>query len=360
MKIAIFIRGYITHGIIGGMPSACKTLAEGLAKVGNEVHIITTGHMLVKQLIINDNLTVHHVDCETLKYTPEWYENAHRKFIELDNFDIAYSESGANSQFVDKIEVPTIARLHGVSYEEVINHLNLMYVKKRMPNDKDFKYINETYIQYFKDIEILKKYDCLVAISNLSAKVMKNRFFHPNVTTVYNAYNEQIFKPQTEKPYNASLFVAAGHNSDRKGFDVIKRAIGIARQQVPTLQLIIATGKPQEELAGLYQSACAFIDASNHFTGTNMTCIEAMGCGTPVICSDMENFREMTDDMQTYFPLGDAEALAREILKIYHIPTMRDKGSKDALESAKKFGIDTHIIKHMELFKMLSTEREEM
>jgi glycosyltransferase involved in cell wall biosynthesis len=70
------------------------------------------------------------------------------------------------------------------------------------------------------------------------------------------------------------------------------------------------------ELPRYYRSADLYVSAS-HSDGTSISLLEAMACGIPVLVSDIPGNREWVTPSENgwLFPEGDADALARAILK---------------------------------------------
>jgi glycosyltransferase involved in cell wall biosynthesis len=71
-----------------------------------------------------------------------------------------------------------------------------------------------------------------------------------------------------------------------------------------------------DKLPHYYQSADLYL-AATHSDGTSISLLEAMGCGCPVLVSDLDGNREwVTPEKNGWlFPQGDAHAMAQAILK---------------------------------------------
>jgi glycosyltransferase involved in cell wall biosynthesis len=123
------------------------------------------------------------------------------------------------------------------------------------------------------------------------------------------------------------------------GVDVIARAFVLAARQYPELQLLMLgkgslatdlhqifisggvedrvhfTGQvSQDDLPRFYRSADLYVSAS-HSDGTSISLLEAMGCGRPVLVSDIPGNKEwvISDYNGWLFPDGDVAALADSI-----------------------------------------------
>jgi len=63
----------------------------------------------------------------------------------------------------------------------------------------------------------------------------------------------------------------------------------------------------------LYNSADVFVFPST-YEGYGLPVMEALSCGTPVMCSDIPVFREIYKNNVTYFPVGNYHSLSNKIL----------------------------------------------
>ena len=78
---------------------------------------------------------------------------------------------------------------------------------------------------------------------------------------------------------------------------------------------------PENDLPVLYQSAHAFVFPSLS-EGFGLPGLEAMACGTPVICSDIPVFREIYGESAVYFDPYRVDDIARRILEVLHYDAM--------------------------------------
>jgi glycosyltransferase involved in cell wall biosynthesis len=68
-------------------------------------------------------------------------------------------------------------------------------------------------------------------------------------------------------------------------------------------------------LPALYRGATAAVAPSLH-EGFGMTLLEAMGCGTPVVCCDNAAYREVVDDAAIFFDGLSVAGIAERLLEI--------------------------------------------
>lgn len=84
-----------------------------------------------------------------------------------------------------------------------------------------------------------------------------------------------------------------------------------------------------EELAGLYRHASAYVTASL-LEGFGLPVLEAMSFGTPVLASAIPPHLEVAGEAATFFPPGDGRALATAVVELL--------GSSRAQERARRAG----------------------
>jgi glycosyltransferase involved in cell wall biosynthesis len=86
----------------------------------------------------------------------------------------------------------------------------------------------------------------------------------------------------------------------------------------------------ESEIGGLYAGADVVVSATTSEGGINGTLIEGILARKPIICSDLEVFRErLSDGDVTYFPVGDYQALGKCIAEVCgDWGTVRDRAER--------------------------------
>lgn len=69
---------------------------------------------------------------------------------------------------------------------------------------------------------------------------------------------------------------------------------------------------PADSLGSLYRAALACLFPSRH-EGFGMPLLEAMACGTPVLCSDIPSYREIAQDCALYFQTDNARTFESQM-----------------------------------------------
>lgn len=160
-----------------------------------------------------------------------------------------------------------------------------------------------------------------------------------------------LFTP-TQETRAAHEFLFVGRLVPKKGVEVLIRALSIVARQHPQVRLRIVGDGPEREplqrlaaglglsghiafegarppadLPALYRRCTALVFPSvvaedNDQEGLGLVLVEALGCGCPVICSELEATRDVIAHGVTglHYPPGDHDALARQMLGVLDDP----------------------------------------
>jgi glycosyltransferase involved in cell wall biosynthesis len=167
------------------------------------------------------------------------------------------------------------------------------------------------------------------------------------IATLYNRINvEEVSSEQVDResarialglPKSAWIVGNAGRLHPDKDQTTLIRAFAAARSELPadSLLAIMGSGRLESSLKQLaadlgvadqvrflgqipagrryFKAFDLFALASNH-EPFGMVLLEAMAAGVPLICSDCGGGREVVAGVGEVFPLGDSQALARQML----------------------------------------------
>jgi glycosyltransferase involved in cell wall biosynthesis len=192
------------------------------------------------------------------------------------------------------------------------------------------------------------------------------------VDTIYNpAYKDEIPVMMTEPVSHEwvkkkRVVIAVGNFKPAKDYPTLIRAINHLQQWKETHLIILGNGDRRKEMItlaeelgirkrvsfpGFVDNPYAYIAKSDVFVlssaweGFGNVVVEAMGCGTPVVCTDCPGGPSEILDDGTYGPLvpvGDSQALADAIQRMFINPTCADK-----LKSrAEDFSIESVVDKY--------------
>jgi glycosyltransferase involved in cell wall biosynthesis len=93
---------------------------------------------------------------------------------------------------------------------------------------------------------------------------------------------------------------------------------------------------PTEELPNWYRAALAFVYPSL-FEGFGLPVLEAMACGTPVLCSDAPSLGEVAGEAALIFAAEDTKALREALARIVAESSLRQHLRKRGLAQACQF-----------------------
>jgi len=212
--------------------------------------------------------------------------------------------------------------------------------------------------------------DQIITISQSMKSEILNFEPRSNVEIVYCGINKSLFSSKDEislKTIRLKLnlpkefILAVGHLEARKDYPTLIEAVAILKrmglklplvivgndngelQKINSLihskdlskEVILLSGIITEDLCGLYQLCNLFVFPSR-YEGFGIPVLEAMASGTPIILSDISVFKEITENKLIYFPVGNSESLANEIIKLINkssdLITMRDYGIRRVLD----------------------------
>ncbi len=148
------------------------------------------------------------------------------------------------------------------------------------------------------------------------------------------------------------FFLYVGANEERKNLGRLRQAFGRLTASGIESELVICgpeapdqrvepgvrwVGRVTEaELRVLYRAARAFVFPSL-YEGFGLPVLEAMACGTPVICSRATSLPEVAGDAALYFDPLDVPALTSAMIRCQTEPALRSELSARGLVQASRF-----------------------
>ena len=197
-----------------------------------------------------------------------------------------------------------------------------------------------------------------------------------DISVIPNGIDRSVFKPHTRENTVPRVFCVGAIRSLFKGIPDIFGALMKLRSEEMEFSLVRASAEPEEEvdlplkeefhhnpaqemLARLYAGADIYVGASSN-ESFYLTPLEAMACGTAVICSDLPAVREYAAPDRDFlpFPPGDVPALARQLRRALRYPELRRCLADNGLDAAAKMDWDVIIPRYEELLRTLWQRRE--
>jgi glycosyltransferase involved in cell wall biosynthesis len=140
-----------------------------------------------------------------------------------------------------------------------------------------------------------------------------------NVNTVIDTYSNLPKKIQTK--YKLKVVGGDWHN----------HKLITDKENVELLGFV-----DNKDLIDLYQNTSLFVFASS-YEGFGFSVLEAMKCGSPVLCSDATSLPEIGDSAVEYFSLENFKELTNQMTKILSSKEKRLQMSKKGKKRSEKF-----------------------
>ncbi len=214
---------------------------------------------------------------------------------------------------------------------------------------------------------IAKKSTYITTCSEFIRRAIKYYIPKIDINNLFNLYSaiENKYKPlpkeaqkiKEELKIKGPILLYIGRIAKYKGVDDIIKAYQIAKKEIPDLNLVMG-GKPdfymektyqewkrkykdihfigfvsEKEIPAFFTMGDIFVTYSYASEGFGLTPIEAIACGTPVICSSLVAYREVLKDNAIFVPPRNPKELAKEIVSL-----LQDDSKRQALiQKAQKF-----------------------
>jgi glycosyltransferase involved in cell wall biosynthesis len=108
-------------------------------------------------------------------------------------------------------------------------------------------------------------------------------------------------------------------------------------ERSPVRDVVLFPGYvPDEDLPAIYAGAQALVLPSL-YEGFGLPVLEAMACGTPVVCSNASSIPEIGGDVALYFDPTDVEAMTKIISRVLHDAALREEMQTRGLVQAARF-----------------------
>ncbi|HXV13788.1 MAG TPA: glycosyltransferase family 4 protein [Candidatus Krumholzibacteria bacterium] len=171
---------------------------------------------------------------------------------------------------------------------------------------------------------------------------------------VLGGVNRELFHPVAgaRAPSDAFVVLCSGDPREHKGTRTVTDAIERVRFAHPrvVLETYHGRGIPQSEMAACYARADLFVDAQWH-AGWNNPVVEAMACGTPVVCSDIGGVADFAFHERTALVVAprDVDGFASAIARMIDSPALRAALAANALREVDRFDWDAAVERFLSL-----------
>lgn len=313
MKIALVCRVYPTCRP-GGMGFVCQDRARALAKLGHEVHVLTTSrNRHAGEEIQDEGVAVHHMPSTSVEYSDEFRDHC---IIHCNAFepDILHSDSFDvlrpwMPQWANGTKTVIAATMHGCCWGSYFSDVNLWM--RDGGNVPEFSSRDMA-----RERDIMLGYHRMIGISIHEHWILTNLMGLFNAKLVYNPLPDYFFDGTSylsENPPRRFLCSAVTQHQ-RRGFHIAQRAADKAG-----VELLTVSNRPRHELPALIDSCSGLILPTTFAQGMDLAVSESIARFRPVYASSTGSYQRESESGGIYegviklFPLdgnGLAEALA--------------------------------------------------
>ncbi len=281
MKLVLVCRVWTGHRP-GGMPNVLHDRAVELARLGHEVHVLTTGGLA--QCAEEEGVQVHSLDCP-----PQIYSDAFARECESRVNHLAPGLLHLDSYDRDRCwwsGRPNVAvSMHGLAFGGWLTKLNLARLGRGVFDPHDTQWTDEA--------RQLAEARVVIAVSRWELTIMRQIYGLTHARLVYNPIGSWFFNlPRTPRPKAGRFFCAGMALHHERGFD-----IAAAAAERAGVELITARGVPREKMPSLYDHCDALVLPTFLSQGYDLTVAESLTRGRPVIASAAGSYLDELEDM---------------------------------------------------------------
>ncbi|XP_071705554.1 uncharacterized protein [Rutidosis leptorrhynchoides] len=353
LKIAVFTRKWPVGTTPGGMERHAYTLYMALATRGHEIHIFTSPpHEDVT--LMNTKKTTNEPIVHFHEGDPgEWHYNKAWEQYEVENdkrhFDVIHTESVALPHYKAR-NIPNLAvSWHGIALESVSSSIYQDLLRR--PNEQMSQNFNKSLQvmipKVLNEIRFFRNYQHHIAISDSCGEMLRDVYQIPSkrVHVIVNGVNEDDFREDPELgkkfrskigvPQNASLLLGvAGRLVKDKGHPLLYEAFAKLMKKYKNVYLVVAGAGPWQqrymelgsqvivlgsmspsELRGFYNGIDIFVNPTLRPQGLDLTLMEAMMAGKPVMASRFPSIKGtiLVDDEYGFMFSPNVESLVETL-----------------------------------------------
>jgi len=349
MKIAHIFHSY--YPVLGGMERVVQRLAEEQARMGHEVHVITSTFRMQRGLgeeAVN-GFRIHRVKVVCFHYPDLAYPVDRLKQV-LREMDVVHVHS-QNSLF----NIIVAKRAKRIGKPLVIDFLALDYLNSH--TNPLIRFLGG-YYQVRIQREAVKLVDEAITLTKRDYRILKEKYGVESKIVSHGIDEEYLTKPKDDRVFrekygvssgNVVAYVGRAHPS--KGLDTLIEAASFAVHEVDDFLVVIAGGisKPykeklsrltkklgiecevkllgyisEDEKISLLDSSKAFVFPSRHFGETYPLVVdEAYARGIPIVATKVGVLPYRVEHLETgiLVPPNDPSSLAKAMVTL-----LKDEG----------------------------------
>lgn len=368
--------GIVCYPSLGGSGVVATELGKSLARLGSEVHFITTSHPL-RLVGYDERVYFHKVVSEEYplfqQYTPYALSLAAKirevaEQYSLDLVHVHYAIPHAASAFLAKEmlkphHLPSVTTLHGTDITLV----------GMMPSYYEITRFS------------IEKSDAVTTVSEFLRRetVREFRIEHP-IDVIHNFVDTEAFRPKPTpgararfSPHGERVLMHVSNFRKVKNMPVLIQVFYEVQKHVPTRLVLVGDGPEresterqaealgivskvdflgdQEYIADLLPAADVFLLPSQH-ESFGLAALEAMSCGVPVLGSRIGGLPEVIEHEQTGFLCdpNDVDCMKAIVLGLFHDEALRQRIGRAARERAERlFNRDRIVAQYVAVYRRL-------
>jgi len=276
-----------------------------------------------------------------------------------------------------------------------------LYVRSGLVNSEDIRELRFPRYRHPEETILIHEPDYVVVKSRLELRIARKLYGLKNVSNLYNGVDTTFFNPDVTEDTafleklgveneHVIMSVAGNISKPEKGLDLVVRALPSIKEKVPDIcYIIVGRVKPHKELefgtqqkllniidklgvkdnvrflgnflpqdlAKLYKASRVFLDPST-YGPINTANLEALACGTPVICSKSIGTGEIISACDAGFVVDRIpKTWAKLVVKLINDEKlaieMARRGSRTILD---EFSWDKVSEKYLEIYRKVTRE----
>jgi N-acetyl-alpha-D-glucosaminyl L-malate synthase BshA len=371
--------GIVCYPTPGGSGVVATELGTSLAKLGNNVHFITSGHP-ARLSHFDENLYLHKV--ETGEYP---------LFQQFTPYSLSLA-----------VKIREVADQYGLDVVHVhyaIPHAASAYLAKQMLGSQGLRTLTTLHGTDITLVGMMPSFyeitrfsisvsDGITAVSNfLRDETIKEFRIDKPIDVIHNFVDADEFKPSENgnirrrlAPHGEHLVIHVSNFRKVKNLPVVLDVFYEVKKKVPARLILVGDGPEveaterradelgisgdvvfmgdQEYIAEILPAADVFLLPSEH-ESFGLAALEAMSCEVPVVGSRVGGLHEVIDDGETGFLCDphDVECMTRLVLSLLDSDDYRRSMGKKARERAvKDFGRERIVNQYIDVYRRLVEE----
>ncbi|XP_010537540.1 PREDICTED: phosphatidylinositol N-acetylglucosaminyltransferase subunit A [Tarenaya hassleriana] len=321
LRLAVFCKSWPIGSIPGGMERHAFTLYTSLASRGHEIHVFTVSsdaRNSYSELRDNGNLRIHFVPNDHGSLNCSLAFEIFNRINDEKLFDYVHTESVALPHWRAKMvrNGDVAVTWHGIWYEIIHSKLFQELLWGKNSPKISGSDLREAIPRLVDEISFFPSYKHHICISKSAGEILVNIYQLPreNVHVILNGVDETKFvhSPEAGERFRKKHGVpdekgnlvmgVSGRLVRDKGHPLLYEAFSLISKRYPKVYLLVAGSGPwgkryedlgenvkvlgalePEELSDFYNALDVFVNPTLRPQGLDLTLIEAMQCGKPVV-----------------------------------------------------------------------------